>query len=204
LGAVSGYGKLGGPLTIWNVDSGTVENHEQIVQDESVVTLTAAGKLIVGGTMVGGGGGSHPKEKEAKLFLWDTQAHEKIFETVPVENAGGITDLIAVNGRVFGLAGRTLFVFDLITRKVIHRAPIEFGTVDDRPVGFGEVYNSVTVGPDGKIWGLAPEGIFQIDPKTYQVTLAASAPERVTAGFAMDSSGIYYASHSSLYRYTFR
>ncbi|MDR3677631.1 MAG: hypothetical protein P4N24_19275 [Acidobacteriota bacterium] len=194
VGAVSGYGKLGGPLTIWNVATGAVEEHEQIVQNESVVTLTAAGKLIVGGTTIGGGGGSHPTEKEAKLFLWDTAAHKKIFETVPVADARGITDLIAVNGRVFGMAGRTLFVFDPLTRQVIHRSQVDFSAI----------YNSVAVGPDGKIWGLSPKGIFQIDPATYQVTLVASAPGRVTAGFAMDSTGIYYASHCSLYRYTFR
>ena len=204
IGAVSGYGKLGGPLTVWDVDSGTVKDHEQVVQDESVVSLTAVARLIVGGTTVGGGGGSHPTEKEARLFLWDTQTQKKTFETVPVANARAITDLITVNGRVFGLAGRTLFVFDPATLKIIHNARVEFGEDYKRPVDLGRIYNSVGVGPDGKIWGLAPQGIFRIDPETYRVALVASAPERITAGFAMDATGIYFASHSSLYRYTFR
>ena len=67
-----------GPLTIWNVASGAVETRWQLVHDQSLVTLTATGDLIVGGTTVIGGGGSHPTEREAKLFIWDTRTKQKI------------------------------------------------------------------------------------------------------------------------------
>ena len=213
IGAVAGYGSLGGPLTIWNVANGAVETHWQLVHNQSVVTLTATGDLIVGGTTVIGGGGSHPAEQEAKLFIWDTKTRQKIFETVPVSGATAINDLIAVKGRVFGIAGGTpvgldpardqgsrrgpgvtLFVFDPATHTVSHLTPLEFDTI----------YNSVAVGPDGKIWGLASNGIFQIDTESCRVSLAAMSPEPITGGFAMDSGGIYYASGSSLYWYTFR
>jgi sugar lactone lactonase YvrE len=118
-----------------------------------------------------------------------------------------------VKGRVFGIAGgtpvvsdpakdsgarrapgATLFVFDPATREVSHVTPLDFDTI----------YNSVAVGPDGKIWGLSSSGIFQIDAESCRISLAAMAPEPITGGFAMDSTGIYYASGSSLYRYTFR
>jgi outer membrane protein assembly factor BamB len=213
IGAVAGYGSLGGPLTIWNVVTGVVETHPQIVHDQSVVTLAAAGDSIVGGTTVIGGGGSHPTEREAKLFIWDTKTKQKIFETVPVSGAKALNDLIAVKGRVFGIAGGTpvvvdpakdpeahratgvtLFVFDLATHEVSHLTPVDFDTI----------YNSVAVGPDGKIWGLSSSGIFRIDPESCRVSRAALAPEPITGGFAMDSTGIYYASGSSLYRYAFR
>jgi len=213
IGAVSTYGSLGGPLAIWNVPNGVVETHWQIVHDQSVVTLTATGDLIVGGTTVMGGVGSHPTEREAKLFIWDTKTKRKIFETVPVSGADVINDLIAVKDRVFGIAGGTpvvldpakeletrratgvtLFVFDAATHEVSHLTPLDFDTI----------YNSVAVGPDGKIWGLSSNGIFQIDTETCRISLAAVAPEPITGGFAIDSTGIYYASGSSLYRYTFR
>ena len=213
IGAVAGYGSLGGPLTIWNVANGTVETHWQLVHDQSVVTLTATGGLIVGGTTVIGGGGSHPTEREAKLFIWDTKAKQKVFETVPVSGATALNDLVAVKGRVFGIAdgaavvfdpakdqgtrrvpGGTLFVFEPATHAVSHLTPLDFGTI----------YNSAAVGPDGKIWGLSSNGIFQIDTESCRVSLAAMAPEPITGGFAMDSTGIYYASGPSLYRYTFR
>jgi len=119
------------------------------------------GDLIVGGTTVIGGGGSHPTEREAKLFIWDTKTKQKIFETVPVSGANALNDLIAVKGRVFGIAGGTpvgfdpakdqgtrrapgvtLFLFDPATHAVSHLTPLDFGTI----------YNSVAVGPDGKIW----------------------------------------------------
>jgi hypothetical protein len=90
--------------------------------------------------------------------------------------------------------GVTLFVFDLATHEVSHLTPVDFDTI----------YNSVAVGPDGKIWGLSSSGIFRIDPESCRVSRAALAPEPITGGFAMDSTGIYYASGSSLYRYAFR
>src|SRR5262249_48074257 len=60
IGAVAGYGLLGGPLTIWDVEAKSVISYPQLVTDQSVVSLAAANGLITGGTTVGGGGGSHP------------------------------------------------------------------------------------------------------------------------------------------------
>src|SRR5262249_45361860 len=158
LGAVAGYGLLGGPLTVWDPATQTVESFHHVVKDQSVVSLTTAGELIVGGTTVGGGGGSHPTEKEARLFVWDPQTKEKVFETVPVPGASEITNLItAPNGRVFGMAGsRTLFVFDTNTRQILHCTALPFRAAT------GNTYNSVALGPDKQIWGVTGEGIFTI------------------------------------------
>jgi len=213
IGAVSGYGSLGGPLAIWNVANGVVETHWQIVHDQSVVTLTSTGNLIIGGTTVIGGGGSHPTEREAKLFIWDTKTKRKVYETVPVSGANALNDLIAVKGRVFGIAGGTPVVFDPAKDQSAHRPPRATMFVFDAvthevtnltPLDLDTIYNSVALGPDGIIWGLSSQGIFRIDTESRRIFLAAMAPEPVTGGFAMDSTGIYYASGSSLYRYTFR
>src|SRR5205807_1433881 len=121
---------------------------------ESVISLAVADGLIVGGTTVGGGGGSHPTEKEGKLFVWDPATRQKVFETVPVPGMTQITDLItAPSGQVYGVAGsRTLFVFDVKERRVVHTAQLPFNA------GSGNLYNSVAIGPDGQIWGLTGEG----------------------------------------------
>jgi streptogramin lyase len=195
LGAVSGYGTLGGPLTVWNPATNRIDSYPHLVPDQSVVTLAMAGDLVAGGTSVGGGGGSRPTQTEARLFLWDPRSRQKQFETAPVPGARELTDLIqAPNGLLFGIAGgTTLFVFDCATRMVMHTAPLPFR---------GVPYNCVALGPDGQIWGLANAGVFRVDPATYVVHLVAEAPEPVTAGFALLGDQLYFACGANIWRYT--
>ena len=211
IGAVSGYGKLGGPLVVWDVANAKVKQYPNLVQDQSVVTLTRWKHLIAGATTVGGGGGSHPTENEAKLFLWDPKTRRKVFQTAPVPGAGMITDLIAApNGLIYGIAGRTIaavevgkkattvpkgtqsvvFAFDPAKREVSMRKIAPFS---------GVVYNSVAMGADGKIWGLAPAAIFAIDPKDNDIFLVASSPTHITGGFEMLGNRIYFTSGAEVW-----
>jgi len=193
LGAVAGYGKLGGPLTIWNTETNAVEQFHHLVPDQSVISLAVWKDRLVGGTTVGGGGGSHPTQKEAKLFIWNPQTKAKEFETIPVADARSIDDLIVTpKGMVYGIAAGTLFVFDPESRTVKERKKLPFG---------GTIYNSVALGRDGRIWGLAKEGIFAIDTATNQARVVATAPEKITAGFAMRDDAIYFVSGPAVYRY---
>jgi len=86
----------------------------------------------------------------------------------------------------------TLFVFDVRTRKVDYTLPVELN---------GFAYNSVAMGPDGHVWGLAKKGIFRFDPQTRRVELAVQTPEPVAAGFALLNGSIYYGSGATVYRY---
>jgi len=198
LGAVAGYGLLGGPLVVWDPATDRVQSFHHVVRDQSVVSLAVAGELIVGGTTIGGGGGSHPTQTEARLFLWDPATQQKLFECVPVPGATQITDLIATpNGRVYGIAataGRaTLFTFDPVARCMVHTAALPFARA---------IYNSVAVAPDGRVWGLADRGIFAIDPESDSVQLVTELPERITAGFACDGHHLYFACGPAIYRYS--
>jgi hypothetical protein len=194
LGAVAGYGLLGGPLTVWDVQNNHVESFPHVVKDQSVISLTAVNDLIVGGTTVRGGGGSRPTQREAKLFVWNPKNKQKLFETVPVPEARSITNLIAApNGLVYGFAKNMLFVFDPMERKVVHTTKLPFQ---------GAIYNSVGFGQDRQIWGLAHEGIFTINPQNNTIKLVDKAPEKITAGFALQGNNLYYASGSKVYSYT--
>ncbi len=193
IGSVAGYGKLGGPLTVWDVASGAVDGYPHLVKDQSVISLTVWKDLVVGGTTTGGGGGSHPTEKEAKIFLWHPERREKLFETVPVPGASSVNDLIAApNGLVYGFAGGTLFVFDPEAREVKHTGKAPFSST---------IYNSVALGTGGKIWGLTSSGIFSIDPETNDVKLVARSPKSITGGFATRGDAIYFICGSQLWRW---
>lgn len=200
IGAVSGYGKLGGPLVSWNTKTSEIHQYPNVVQNESVVTLASWKDMIVGGTTVAGGGGSHPTEREAKVFLWNPKTRRKTFETVPVADASTITDLIAApNGLVYGIATGipqerqpVMFVFDPEKKMVIARDNAPFPHV---------IYNAVAMGGNGDMLGLASNGIFRIDLASNRISLLAQSPKPITAGFAMDHRQIYFACGADLWRF---
>jgi hypothetical protein len=193
VGAVAGYGKIEAPLTEWNVESGTVQLIPDIAKDQSVVSLARWHDLIVGGTSTEGGGGGHPTQTEARLFILDPKTHKKALDLVPVAGHTNITDLItAPNDFVYGIAGDTLFVFNPKTREITSRQKLPFS----RPI-----YNSVAIGKDGRIWGLAPDGIFAIDTRTNDVKLIVHTLQKITGGFGLQNGAIYFISNSAVYRY---
>ncbi len=194
IGAVSGYGKLGGGLVRWDAETDSVEQYPNLVKDQSVISLAAWKDWIVGGTTIGGGGGSHPTTSEARLFVWDPKSRQKLFEMVPVAGASKITDLItASNGLVYGIGGRTMFVFDPETRRIVDRKPVPFR----KPI-----YNAIANGGDGQLWGVCGEGVFRIRPENNEIELVAHAPSPITAGFAMQGATIYYVSGSGIWSWT--
>lgn len=191
LGAQAEYGKLGGPLVMWDPTTNQVESYDHLVADQSVSSLTTAHSQIIGGTTIYGGGGSHETQTQATLFIWDPETQRRVFD-IPV-SASTITDLIAATEhRIYGFADGTLFVFEASKREVIM-------TTVSVP---GLIYNSVTLGREGWVWGLSADGIFAIDPVRDSATLIARAPEPITAGFAAQWPYLYYASGPRIYRYT--
>src|SRR6185437_6233315 len=160
IGSLEGYGNVDGPLTIFNPHTNRVLKFSSVVPGESVVSLAATKNLIVGGTSIFGGGGSHTTQREAKLFLWDFLHNHKTYETVPVPDATGITDMLALpGGRVMGIATgvkpdianptlapadqkNVLFLFNPHSRKIDYTVSVPLQ---------GLVYNSVVLGPDGAV-----------------------------------------------------
>jgi streptogramin lyase len=195
-GGLAGYGKLGGPLVSWDRRKGSVEAFP-IMHDESVSALGVWGDKLVVGTTIYGGMGANPTQKDARVVLWDPLTRKVIYNVEPIPGAVSIENLVvAPNGVMYGIAARKMFTFDLQKRTV--------GVVKDLPFPGGTVYGSMGVGPDGRIWGLAPNadaGIFVIDPRTNDIRLAARAPKPITAGFTIRGDHIYFASQGEVYRY---
>jgi hypothetical protein len=195
IGAIAGYGLLGGPLCVLDPATGKVDQYMNLVKDQSVCALAALPDgRIVGGTTTGGGGGSHATETEGKLFLWDPAKREKLFEVVPAPGQGSV-DALAVgkDGLVYGFAGATFFVFDPKEQKVVTQAPHELG---------GIMYNSVFPGPDGELYGLSSKGIFTIPAATGRPAMLAKYPGVVEGGFAIRGREIFFTSGPDIVSYT--
>jgi streptogramin lyase len=205
IGAVAGYGQLEGPLVEWDPNGNSVQQISGIVRDQSIVSLTAWRSFIIGGTTINGGGGSHPTQKEAKLFVWNTTNRKLEFDIVPVPEAKNITDLIAApNGKIYGIADGTMFVFDPGIRQITKTQKLSFSVANSNSIaiGKGALYNCIGIGKDGNLWGLAEEGIFTIDLKTDTPSLVTQSPKKITGGFDIKDGAIYFVSDSEAYRYT--
>jgi len=194
IGAVSGYGLLGGPLCVLDPKTGKVDQYLHLIEDQSVVALVAlADGMIVGGTTIEGGGGSHATQTEARLFLWDPAKREKVFEAVPVAKTGSI-DALAVggDGMVYGFAGTSMFVFDPSARKIV--------SASAHGLGAGKViYNAL--GPDaaGRLYGITHGGaIFTIDTEKQQTKILAKYPGGISAGFAIYKGRVFFCSGSQI------
>jgi hypothetical protein len=194
IGAVSGYGLLGGPLCVLDPATGKVDQYMHLIKDQSVVALAALPDgLIIGGTTIEGGGGSHTTQPEAKLFLWDPAKREKLFETVPVPGARSIEALaVGKDGLVCGFAGATFFVFDAKERKVLSHAPHDLGNV---------IFNSVLPGPDGELYGLSSKGIFKIASSPVVPKMLAAYPG-AEGGFAIRGREIFFTAGPEIISYT--
>jgi streptogramin lyase len=194
IGAISDYGQLGGPLCIFDPETGKVEQYMNLIQDQSVSALAALPNgMIVGGTTVAGGGGSHATQTEAKLFMWNPQTHVKYYETIPVPNQGTIDALaIGNNGMVYGFAGKMMFVFDPTQKKIIKTIPNTLGNV---------IYNAIGSGPKGKLYGLTNKGIFTINESTHDVSLQAIYPGGINGGFAIRGNEIFFTQGPQLLSY---
>lgn len=117
---------LGGALVILDKATGQSTVHRPVVTDQSIVSLTYSGGLIVGGTSVRGGYSTPPPtQTEAKLFGWDTATDSRAFEITPVPGAEEIGALVVDgSGTLWGLAGGQLFSVDLSTRTVVSRTQL--------------------------------------------------------------------------------
>jgi hypothetical protein len=117
---------LGGALVIVDKATGAARIHRPVVTDQSIVTLTYADGLIVGGTSIHGGYSvPTPTQTEGALFGFDPTADTKVFETVPVPGADQVDGVVTdADGGVWGLAGGQLFAFDVASRAVTRRVTL--------------------------------------------------------------------------------
>lgn len=194
IGTVPKNGLLGGVFAIYDVEKGgTPEVHWNIVQDQSIVSLAYSNGMVFGGSSIAGGQGSTPTATSAKLFVWDVEKNEKIFEIVPAPGKKAITDLtIGSDGNVWGMANGVLFIFNPVEKQIIYSEE-----------KFPEAANNwrearLEVGTDGNVYGVIAGKFFKVDASTKTHTVLATQVNR----FAQDDFGNFYLSNGNiLYKY---
>jgi hypothetical protein len=195
LGSFSGYGKLGGPLVVWDPATNVIENFPALITDQSIVSLTVADGKIVGSTTVRGGGGSAETQTQAKIFIWDPVTKKKMYEsvlhpTLSMRNIFALTT--APNGFVYGSADGKLFSFDPVSKKIVLTT-----------TSIGTMGNTMGIGTGGLLWLANKNAIFAVEPYARTILYNIPVPSPVTAGgWAIDEQNIYYGAGPDAYRFT--
>jgi len=196
IGGYPDYGLLGGAVSVYDPKKNEKRVYRHIVRNQSIASLAYIDKsdLIAAGSSVRGGTGTRAVEKEARLILWDPKEEKKVFEIVPVPEVKTILSLaVAVDGMLYGITNNEkVFVFDPERREV--KKILDLGFKEP-----GEV--SLQLGPDLKLYGLAKEAIFSIDPRNDQVSLVAKPAVPIHSGMAMLGRKIYFGSGANLWEF---
>ena len=196
IGGYPDYGLLGGAMSVYDPKKNEKRVYRHVVRNQSIASVAYIDKsdLIAAGSSVRGGTGTRAVEKEAKLILWDPKEEKKVFEIVPVPEVKTILSLaVAVDGMLYGITdNEKVFVFDPERREV--KKILDLGFKEP-----GEV--SLQLGPDLKLYGLAKEAIFSIDPRNDQVSLVAKPAVPIHSGMAMLGRKIYFGSGANLWEF---
>ena len=196
IGSYPDYGHLGGAISVYDPEKNQRRVYRHIVQNQSIASLAYIEKfdLIAGGSSIRGGTGTHAIEKEARLILWDPKEEKKVFEMIPVPEAKTILSLaVTVDGLLYGITdNEKVFVFDSERREV--KKVFDLGFKEPREI-------SLQLGPDLRLYGLAREAIFFIDPRNDQISLVAHPSVPISSGMAILGQKIYFGSGANLYEF---
>jgi hypothetical protein len=196
IGGYPDYGLLGGAIGVYDPKKNEKRVYRHTIQNQSIASLAYIEKLdlIAGGGSVRGGTGTHAVEKEAKLMLWDPKEEKKILEIVPVPEAKTILSLeVTVEGLLYGITDNgKVFVLDPDKKEICK--VFDLGFKEPREI-------SLRLGPDLRLYGLAKEAIFFIDPRNGQVSLVMKPSVPIHSGMAMLGRKIYFGSGANLWEF---
>lgn len=195
VGSAPESGELGGAVTLWNPDTGELRVHRNVVPDQSVVSLVYDGELVWGGTSIQGGYGADPTATEAKLFAFDLETEEVVFETSVVDNATTIAPLRLHDGVVWGNADGTLFAFDPGKRATLGTIHLAQDTLQRHGRNRGIVFDQC-----GRMLAVSAYKLYFINQQAWK---ARELADDQAEALAIDADGeLYYRSGANLIRFT--
>ncbi|WP_101784367.1 hypothetical protein [Nonomuraea indica] len=202
MGTVPKYGKRSGALTVWK--EGTPGRTLCVAANQAVVSLAFAGGMLFGGTSTRGALGVHPvyaPGASATLFSYDPATGAVRLHPLPLPAPKAVTALAQVDGRLWGLAGGSLFTLDPARPQEITTEQL-FPDPDyaARPSLAWRDGVLLTVAQDPRhVYDTAGDQIFRIDRSTRALTVLLTDPGM--EGLTADRFGnLYYRINERLHR----
>ncbi len=195
VGTAPEYGHLGGALAVYHQDTNELETHTDIIPDQSIAAIVYKDGYVIGGTSAWGGEGITPKATTmAKLFVWDVKQKKKNFETVPHKTSIISTLVLGPDKNIWGMAGGTLFIFDLKQKKIVFTKELfasVLGRLKAAKIGFHQ---------NGMLYGTVNGSLFSVDPGTKKLTILRNNVG--AGGLAFDGDGnVFFKIKNALWRY---
>ncbi len=169
-GTIAEYGTRTGAIFIYDLEKQELHEEINLINNQSVMGLAYTDGMLYGSTTIHGGLGSEPTEKEAKIFIYDVEKKQLVKEFVPNipvhtnPKPTYIGDLeFGPDGKLWGMAGWTLFSIDPYTEKVSD--VLSFGDVDFGSEGHAWKPKYIRFDKDGNLYVGAPN-LYAVNTKT--------------------------------------
>ncbi len=197
MGTVPKYGKHGGSLVVYDVESGKADTYQNIVPNHSITALAYKDGIVYAGSNIYGGLGNGPASGEAQLIAFDLKTRKIVSQWTPVLGAKMITELIfSPDGKLWGAADGALFEFDVLNQEVLYT-----GLMTDYL--YGHIWGDAqfTIGKDNKLYAMQGRVIYQFDFETKQQAVLRKNPGK--SNIAQDPYGNFFVSdRTKLYKYS--
>lgn len=190
-------GRLGGAITMWDPLTGAMRVFNDIVENQSIVSLAEKDGLIYAGTSINGGYGIDPVATDAKLIIVDPKTGKKLFESAPLPGATNIAALeFDSDGKLWAIANGALLKFDPEQRR--------FEAIEQVFPKTNTMYGSqqeIIIRDDGYLYATSAGSLWRVDRVSFERIRMASNGVR---HLAMDRAGnLYYGRVSRLFRWNF-
>ncbi len=181
IGTIPDYGELGGALTLVDTETGELEFHRNVVQDQSIISLAYADGLIYGGTAISGGLSSTPTAQEARLFVWDVAAGSLVWEGIVSDEAGYVAGLSwGADGMLAGgTSDGLVFEFDPVAREVTWTARL-FPAEQGHHRGWGYATKTIWDERTGTYLVTSNTTLYQVDRETGDAWTVAEEMEQIS------------------------
>lgn len=127
IGTLPAGGKLGGALTVINLDTYQTDIYRNIIPDQSILTVTHKDNIVYAATSVTGGMATTPTQNIAHVFSFNVDTRE-IVKDVEIRIPGITGNLCAVHGlkigpdgMLYGSVSGAYFVMDPDTLEVVRQ-----------------------------------------------------------------------------------
>lgn len=112
----AGYGRLGGAISVYALDSGEIEVHRDFVpgQNPQRMFLDAPTGRLAGATTIAGDQGSAPPAAEhGRVFVWDTDTRQTLATMEPWKAPGLPATALSPNGTLVGFDRDRFYLCDV-------------------------------------------------------------------------------------------
>lgn len=204
LGAVPGYGRYQGGISIYDAASGDVVFlGAEITEDQGVISMAynPHDKLLYLGTTIDGGMGTNPTSvtMEGQIVVFDPASREVVDRFVPVAGREGVTGMLcAPDGSIWAVAEEQLMRLDTGTGEVATYGAVSRKYSAPPTYTWSWAYLSWSR-RDQMIYGAAYGNFFRADPATGEWTMIADGGASLAN--TDDSGDVYFANRTNMFVY---